>query len=102
MHGLHNRAFDKGTGELAQGHEEQKRDAASYLVLGELAWAMLETSPWWCGYGRQTSSPMTQAQVQGSKLSHQNIYPIYELQEHMKGLGMQIQGYRIFMTQGNS
>jgi hypothetical protein len=31
-----------------------------------------------------------------------NIYPIYELLEHMKGLVLQTQSYRISMTQGNN
>jgi hypothetical protein len=35
-------------------------------------------------------------------LAHTNIYPIYELLEHMKGLVLQIQSYRISMTQGNN
>ena len=33
---------------------------------------------------------------------HPNIYPIYELLECMKGLVLQIQNYRISMTQGNN
>ena len=35
-------------------------------------------------------------------MSHPNIYPIDELLEFMKGPVIQIQNYRISMTQGNS
>ena len=53
-------------------------------ALGELARAVLESSPWWCGCrraGRLTNSATTQAQIQGFELAHPNIYPTYELQE---------------------
>ena len=35
-------------------------------------------------------------------MSHPNIYTIDESMGHMKGLVLQIQNYRISMTQGNS
>jgi hypothetical protein len=35
-------------------------------------------------------------------LGHPNIYPIYDLLEHMKGLVLQIQSCRISMKQGNN
>ena len=74
-------------------------------ALGELARAVLESSPWWCGCrraGRLTNSATTQAQIQGFELAHPNIYPIYELLECMKGPVLQIQSCRISMTQGNN
>ena len=49
-----------------------------------------------------TSSDTSQAQIQGFELAHPNIYPINELLECMKGLVLQIQNYRISMTQGNN
>ena len=49
-----------------------------------------------------TSSDTSQAQIQGFELAHPNIYPINELLECMKVLVLQIQKYRIFMTQGNN
>ena len=64
--------------ELTAGEGEQERDPAPYLALGELAWAVLESSPCWCGcgkIGRLTNSAMTQAQIQISKLAHPSIYP---------------------------
>ena len=75
------------------------------VALGGLARAVLESSPWWCGCrraGRLTNSATIQAQIQGFELAHPNIYPIYELLECMKGLVLQIQNYRISMTQGNN
>ena len=51
---------------------------------------------------RLTSSDTSQAQIQGFELAHPNIYPINELLECMKGLVLQIQNYRISMTQGNN
>ena len=44
----------------------------------------------------------TQAQTQGFEVSYPSIYPIYELMEHVKRQGQQIQSYRISMTQGNN
>ena len=73
-------------------------------ALGELARAVLESWPWWCGCrraGRLTNSATTQAQIQGFELAHPNIYPIYELLECVKVPVLQIQNYRISMTQGN-
>ena len=49
-----------------------------------------------------TISDAPQAQIQGFQLVHPNIYPIIDLLECMKGLVLQIQNYRISMTQGNS
>ena len=45
-----------------------------------------------------TSSATTQAQIQGFELAHPNIYLIYELLEHVKGLTLQNQNCRISMT----
>lgn len=40
-------------------------------------------------------------QIQDFKLAHPNFYPIYKLMEHVKGLVLQIQSFRISMTKGN-
>jgi hypothetical protein len=61
-------------------------------VLGKLAKTVLESLPWWCGYRRAvglTNLATTQAQIQSFELAHPNIYLIYELLEHMKGLVLQ-------------
>ena len=45
--------------------------------LGELAWTMLERSPW-CGgrrAGRLTNSAITQILIQSFELIHPNLYP---------------------------
>lgn len=47
-----------------------------------------------------TNSATTQAQIQGSELAHSNIYIISELLEHVKWPALQIQSFRISMTQG--
>ena len=73
--------------------------------MGELAGAVLESPPWWCGCrraGRLTSSAITQAQIQGFKMVHPNIYPTDELPEYMKEPVLQIQSCRISMTQSNN
>jgi hypothetical protein len=44
----------------------------------------------------------TKVQIQGSKVAHPNIYPIYELLEFVKGPVLQIQVCRIFTTQGDN
>ena len=49
-----------------------------------------------------TSSDTSQAQIQGFELAHPNIYPINELLVFTKGPALQIQNYRISMTQGNN
>lgn len=49
---------------------------------------MLEGSPWWYGprrVGRLINSATSQAQNQGLELADPNIYPIYDLLEHVKG-----------------
>ena len=65
-----------------------------------------ESSSRWCGGSTAavlTSSDPSQAQVQAFALAHLNMHPITdELLEFMKRLVLQIQNYRIFMTQGNS
>ena len=74
-------------------------------ALGELVGAVLESSLWWCGFRRAcglTNSPTTQAQIRGFELTHTNIYPIYELLEHVKEPALQIQSCRISMTQRNN
>ena len=43
-----------------------------------------------------------QAQIQGAELAHPSIYPIYELLEHVKRPVLQIQSYRVSMTQGDN
>ena len=48
-----------------------------------------------------TSLASTQAQIQVSELACSNIYSIYDLLEHMKGPVLQLQSYRISITQGN-
>jgi hypothetical protein len=63
--------------------------------------AVLESLPRWYRYwkvGRLTNSATTQ----GFDLVHPNIYPIYELLEHVKGPVLQTQSCRISMTQGNN
>ena len=35
-------------------------------------------------------------------MTHPNIYPIYELLEHIKGIVLQIQNYRSSMTLGSN
>ena len=74
-------------------------------ALSELARAVLEGSPWWCGCRRAgglTSSDTSQAQNQGFELTHPNIYSIYELLEPVKWWILLIQSSRTFMTQGNN
>jgi hypothetical protein len=69
--------------------------------LGDLAGAVLESLPWWCGCGRAgglTSSDTTQAQVQGFVLAH----PISMMLEYVKGPVLQIQSCRISITQGGN
>lgn len=51
---------------------------------------------------RLTSSATIQVHIRGFELAHPNIYPIYELLEHVKGPVLQIQSFRISMTQGNN
>jgi hypothetical protein len=51
--------------------------------------------------GRLTSADNFQFQIQMLKLAHPNIYPIEELWEDVKVLVLEIQTYRISMTQGN-
>ena len=50
-------------------------------VLGVLAGAVLESSPWWCrcAANRLTCSAITLAQIQGSELAHPKIYIICDL-----------------------
>ena len=50
----------------------------------------------------RASSDTSQAQIHSFESAHPNIYPIYELLVHMKGPFLQIQNYRISMTQGNN
>jgi hypothetical protein len=49
-----------------------------------------------------TDSATPQAQSQGFEVAHPNIYPIYELLEHVKKPVLQIQSCRLSMTQGNN
>jgi hypothetical protein len=88
-------------------------------LLAPVAWARERASPapsrllqtgeqlapplaWQSGRaGRLNNSAITQAQIQGFELAHLNIYPIYELLEHMKGLVLQIQSFMVSRTQGN-
>lgn len=75
------------------------------VTLSELTKAKLESWPWWYGCGRAgklTNSAITQAQIQGFEVAQPNIYPIYELLEHLKGSVLQIQSWRVSMTQGNN
>lgn len=44
----------------------------------------------------------TQAQIQGPELAHPNSYPIYDLLECMKGMGLSNHSHRISRTLGNS
>lgn len=60
-----------------------------------LAWAVLEIC-------KLTSSATTQVQIHGLELAYPNIYLVYELLEHVKGLVLQNQSCRISMTQDNS
>ena len=67
------------------------------MRVGELALPLTGCS--WCKVGPDLN---WEAQTQGVKLAHPNIYPIYELPECVKGLVLQIQSCRISMTQGNN
>ena len=49
-----------------------------------------------------TNSITTHGQIQALGLAQPNIYSIYELLVNMKRLVLQIQNYRISMTQGNN
>lgn len=49
-----------------------------------------------------TNPATTQAQSQGSKFTHPNIHPIYDLAQHLKGPVLQFQSFKISMTQDNS
>jgi hypothetical protein len=49
-----------------------------------------------------TNSANTQPLTQSFEMAHPNIYPIYELLEHMKGPDLQNRSCRIAMTQGNN
>jgi hypothetical protein len=50
--------------------------------------------------GALIKSVTSQDQIQGFELAHPNI-SIYDLLEHVKGQVLQIQIFRISMTQGN-
>ena len=64
---------------------------------------MNQPSEWERGKAsRLTSSDTSQAQIQGFELAHPNIYPIDELLEHMNGLVLQIQNYKVSVTHGNN
>lgn len=52
--------------------------------------------------GELTSTATTQAQNQGYELAHANTHPIYELVEHVEGMDLQIQSYRISSTQSSN
>ena len=59
------------------------------MTLGELAWAVLESSPWWCRCRRAgglTNVVTFQVYIQGFELTHSNIYLLYDLLERLKGL----------------
>jgi hypothetical protein len=65
----------------------------------------MESWPWWCWYktaSRLANSATTQAQIQDFEWSQPVIYSICELLECVKGLVLQNQSYKIFLTQGNS
>jgi hypothetical protein len=49
-----------------------------------------------------TNSVTTPGHSQGLALANPNTYSIYELLVHMKVLVLQIQSYRITITQGNN
>lgn len=49
-----------------------------------------------------TSSDISHLQIQGSELAHPNIYSIDELLEHINGLVLQVQNFKLPMTQGNN
>ena len=49
-----------------------------------------------------TNSATIHPQMQGFELACPNIYPLYELLEHMKGPVLQNQSCKICMTQGNN
>jgi hypothetical protein len=55
------------------------------MSLGKLARSVLES------VGRLSSSATTQAEIQGFELAYPNIYPNYELLEHIKGTVLQKQ-----------
>ena len=74
-------------------------------ALHKVAETVHESSHKWCGCGRSgrlTNSCTTRTQTRDFELSHPNIYPIYELLEHMKGLELQIQIYKSSRIPGNN
>lgn len=81
-------------------HESRKIDPSTARWC-EGVKAMLESS-WWQGRaGALTNPAMIQAQKQGYGLTHLNMYSICDLWEHMQGLIMQTQNYRLSRTHGN-
>lgn len=42
---------------------------------------------------------ITQAPNKGCEVAHSNTYLIYQILEHAKGLDLQIQSYKLSMTQ---
>lgn len=70
---------------------------ASGVRAGKLDLLMWVRECWWADQLRHL-----QAQIQDVELVHLNIYLIDEQLESMKRLALQIQNYRISMTQGNT
>ena len=73
------------------------------VVLRELAGTVLESLPWWRqgekAVGR-TNPAALQPQNWDYEVAHTNTHPIYELLKCVKGPDLQIQNYRVSMTQG--
>jgi hypothetical protein len=77
------------------------------VVFGRMIWVCLSSGQSGIASrgnhgSRLTNSATTQAQIQGFEQAYENIYNIYELLEHMKGLFLQKQSCRISMIQSNN
>jgi hypothetical protein len=91
--------------ELVPREYEQESCPCLLLMVtyGGLAGAVLESLPWWCRKGRAselTTSATTQAQIQGSELTHPQTFIICKWLGFMKGPVLLIQSCRLSMTQG--
>lgn len=93
-------------GELDSGCENRTGLAPCCLLatLGELDRKVLESLPgrrWWGKGGRLTNPATTGAQNQ-DKTAHTNIQFNYKLSEDVKGMNLQIQSYRISITEDSN
>lgn len=89
---------------------EKKRRAGSAAHLGsteELTWLLELRVCWPWGHesqkeGSLTSSDASQTKIQGSELPYLNIYHMSKLLECTTGLVLQIQNYKISVTQAKN